>query len=1042
MKKPLVTAILWAVSVLGINAQSLSNEKLAELNTYLTTFANREVRVGQVGVDSVDVQGKNIQLFAGENLSYIPFNQENVNEIYAKLKELLPEYRKITLISDTQPIENLALFTNRKKKDLFTNKVDKPLITNLSKPYKPEKGLLNRHLTMWQSHGWYYEQKLARWEWQRARIFQTVEDLYTQSYVLPYLVPMLENAGANVLLPRERDTQKTEIIVDEDVSSSASQYQEITGKEAWKTGVEKGFSYNKPYYLDGENPFKSGTYREIRTIAKGEESRCEWIPDIPEKGEYAVYVSYKTLPKSADDARYTVYHLGGQTDFSVNQKMGGGTWIFLGFFSFEKGKHADYKIVLTNKSRKAGQLLTADAVKIGGGMGNIARMPHPDGVVTENVKSSDTLNENSQRQLPNIAYQPETSGYPRYTEGSRYWLQWAGAPDSVYNRSESKNDYTDDYQSRAFWVNYLAGGSSVLPNNQGLNIPVDMALAFHTDAGTTFNDSIIGTLGIYMTHFNDEKFENGKTRWLSRDLTNSITNEIVRDIRREYEPQWSRRFLWNRSYAEARIPNVPTMLLELLSHQNLADMKYGLDPRFRFAVSRSVYKGILKFEAQQYGYQYVVQPLPIKSFGADFEGDTEVKLFWQAVEDVSEPTARPDAYILYTRIDDGDFDNGQIVNSLRFEVQGSKPPLTPPKEGDSLPFGEGWGGAQSSNFQMENPNFSTTVKIEKDRIYSFKIAAVNAGGESFPSEILSVCRKSNERGNILIINGFDRLSAPFSFATADSLGGFLDFMDHGAPDGKEYNYIGSQYEFRRVIPWMDDDAPGFGASNANYETTVIAGNTFDYPFLHGKSIVKAGYSFISTSRDAVTEGFTDMNNYRAVDLILGKQRQTKIGRGVQPAEFKTFPKALQEKITDFCQKGGNIFVSGAYVATDLWDTENPQDVDKEFAMKILKYKWRTGQAAVEGKVKSVASPFPLITGNYEFHTQLNPDFYAVESPDAIEPADNNSFTVFRYSENNLSAGVAYSGADYKTFILGFPCETIKDESERDKLMEMVISFLT
>ena len=33
------------------------------------------------------------------------------------------------------------------------------------------------------SHGWYYEPKLDRWEWQRARIFQTVEDLYTQSYV-------------------------------------------------------------------------------------------------------------------------------------------------------------------------------------------------------------------------------------------------------------------------------------------------------------------------------------------------------------------------------------------------------------------------------------------------------------------------------------------------------------------------------------------------------------------------------------------------------------------------------------------------------------------------------------------------------------------------------------------------------------------------------------------------------------------------------------------------------------------------------------------
>ena len=59
-----------------------------------------------------------------------------------------------------------------------------------------------RNIALWQSHGWYFEQKLDRWEWQRARIFQTVEDLYPQSYVLPFLIPMLENAGAYVMTPR------------------------------------------------------------------------------------------------------------------------------------------------------------------------------------------------------------------------------------------------------------------------------------------------------------------------------------------------------------------------------------------------------------------------------------------------------------------------------------------------------------------------------------------------------------------------------------------------------------------------------------------------------------------------------------------------------------------------------------------------------------------------------------------------------------------------------------------------------------------------
>ena len=85
----------------------------------------------------------------------------------------------------------------------FAPRCDQPLVTNMSVPTTPTQGLTGRHIAVWHSHGRYYERTLDRWEWQRARLLQTVEDLYTQSYVLPFLVPMLENAGANVLVPRE-----------------------------------------------------------------------------------------------------------------------------------------------------------------------------------------------------------------------------------------------------------------------------------------------------------------------------------------------------------------------------------------------------------------------------------------------------------------------------------------------------------------------------------------------------------------------------------------------------------------------------------------------------------------------------------------------------------------------------------------------------------------------------------------------------------------------------------------------------------------------
>ena len=98
--------------------------------------------------------------------------------------------------------------------------------------------------------------------------------------------------------------------------------------------------------------------------------------------------------------------------------------------------------------------------------------------------------------------------------------------------------------------------------------------------------------------------------------------------------------------------------------------------------------------------------------------------------------------------------------------------------------------------------------------------------------------------------------------------------------------------------------------------------------------------------------------------------------------------------------------------------------------------WTSGY---NGKVKSVASPFPALSGNYTYHNELNADSYVVESPDAIEPATKDAHTVMRYSENNLSAGVAYQG-DYKTFVLGFPFESIRTDSEREALMNAVLTF--
>ena len=335
---------------------------------------------------------------------------------------------------------------------------------------------------------------------------------------------------------------------------------------------------------------------------------------------------------------------------------------------------------------------------------------------------------------------------------------------------------------------------------------------------------------------------------------------------------------------------------------------------------------------------------------------------------------------------------------------------------------------------------SITLNIPSDKILSYKVAALNEGGVSFPSEILSVGYPSASKGTVMIVNGFDRVSAPYSYQSKDSLyAGFYSAKDAGVSYINDYSFIGNQYEFRREIPWMEDDSPGFGASYTNYEDKVIAGNTFDYPFVHGKAFMKEGYAFVSTSAGALVSGKSSLNSYVIADFIMGKQAQTKMGRGTSGIKYEVFPVDLRTVISNYCLNGGNILLSGAYIATDLWDSYVVTEEGKNFAKDILKFTWKTNFASTNGEVVSVPNPYGF-NGKFYFNTLPSESVYAVECADALAPASDDAFTIFRYSENRISAGVAYKGENYSTVVLGFPIETLKSQNEIDKIIKETIVF--
>jgi hypothetical protein len=930
---------------------------------------------------SIDTISKKVKIDMNRDLAFIPLRDDNVKEIYEKFKNLFgPEFNDYNYEIRSMGYRIEELIPNYYRFD--QSKIDKsrlpkylneriPVVQNISKSLKPSKGLFGKNIILWHSHGWYYNKNEKRWMWQRARLYQTVEDLGPIAFTIPYLIPMLENAGANVFVPRERDIQTNEIIVDNDIGNKENYLEtSFSDKNIWKTSEEKGFALINPTIKEGENPFQNGTSRYTLSLLNPL-ATAFWMPDIPKTGEYSVWVSYSASSENVKDAHYKVLHSGGETEFLVNQTIGGSTWIYLGTFKFDKGKSKTQGILLTNQSKEIDKIVSADAARFGGGMGIVER----EGTI---------------------------SGKPKFAEGSRYWLQFAGMPDTLtYNLNKGSDDYKDDYQSRAEYGNYLYGapyGPNRKRDEKGLGIPLDLSLAFHTDAGITKNDTAIGTLMIYtITGLDTQKvFPDGVSRLANRDLADIVQTQVVQDIRIKYDSTWTRRQLMNANYSESARPNIPSMLLELLSHQNFYETKFALDPRFRFDVSRGIYKGMLKFLSYEYSSDYVVQPLPPINFSAELNNQGVVELNWKEQIDSSESTALAEKYILYTRIDDGDFDNGRDVESNNIKLNDIKPRT----------------------------------------LYSYKVSSVNSGGESFPSEILSVCWMNNSTEPVLIINGFDRISAPASFSSP-TFSGFLNLMDEGVPDKYELGFTGTQFNFDPNSKWETDDNPGHGASHSDYEGKIIAGNTFDYSYVHGKALKENGFSFCSVSNDALINKDIDLTKYRMVDIIYGEEKKTTSPKYKNQTEFEVFPAVLREKISGFLIKGGKLFLSGAYLGTDLYSDMDSSGI--RFANEILKFRLKTEHAVKTGKLFSVNNNFLSYQEKYEFNTVFNDSIYKVEAPEELGSV-NGSEILLRYLENNFSAAVGYNG-EYGVVSFGFPFETILGEKQRTQVMKGVLNYL-
>ena len=551
------------------------------------------------------------------------------------------------------------------------------------------------------------------------------------------------------------------------------------------------------------------------------------------------------------------------------------------------------------------------------------------------------------------------SGMPKWTEAARYWLIEQGADSAIWN-NYGGNEYKDDMKCRPLWVN-------------SLETPVDLCLALHTDGLDSEDDTtIVGTLCIYTAHDDEGQkvLRDGRDREkVNRNLADYIQTQVTEDLR-HIAPQWTRRQLKEANYCESRVPVVPSVLVELLSHKNMADMHYGLDPQFRFVAARALYKGILRYLN---GSDAVVQPLPIQELGIfpttnDKRPTTNAVLRWIPVKDSLERSAAPTYYMVYVQQNDGEWDVQQVEKDTQLKL-----------------------------------NLKPGVR------YNYYVVAGNEGGLSFPSPIVSACLTSNSAGGptsnseaVLIVDAFDDVYGPEWFA--DSVRAGIVPGSYACEDRFSCAYIGEQWDFERSHPWVNDDNCGWGACYRDHAGQLIVGNTRDWSLLHGRALQQMKISYTSCTAGMLTNRQSPITNYPLIDLICGRNRTP-------------FPAGLEPLLSDYLQHGGRLLLS----------TDHFSAINAKWAKRYLHTSFYAAHATHSGRILGPHRH------SYQILLKPNAEQLFTCTPEGLKSEGEGATPFVKYQDMRCPAAVGFKAPAMNekipiptTLVYGFPLEAATD----------------
>ena len=412
-------------------------------------------------------------------------------------------------------------------------------------------------------HGYYWNADFSEWLTQRPVWDDLVEDFNNAEVVNQYLIPYLLNAGADVFSVRERDMNTDEITA-------------TVGTPGYtETGI----------WQDGTDPITTSLlvfpWRYANTNSTAT-ATATWTFTPTKTARYTVYAWYVDGANRAPDARYRIETAGGVVESQVDQSVHALTWRPIGVFPFYANQPA--RITLTNVSGVAGRVVTAGAVRLGGGMGSLLGDGPPSSTVTSNR--------------------------PRYEEASRYWAQFEGAPASVYNPNLG-GDNLDDVTARPRYAEWEH------PTGEDA-----LFISWHTNGSG--NHDVRGTESYIYDGTMGGMWSSG-----SDYLQYYLHTSLVNDLRSVWDPNWVDRGMLAANFGEVRpLSTMPGVLMEIAYHDNRDEANALVDPRFAQITARAMYRGIVRYFAGRDQTTPVFLPEPPAGLSVRNSAPGQVTLTW------------------------------------------------------------------------------------------------------------------------------------------------------------------------------------------------------------------------------------------------------------------------------------------------------------------------------------------------------------------------------------------------------------------------------